>query len=335
MNNNDILPVDTEIDQLLQSMLDHIGNFPQPYDIDQEIDNFNRELEHTWTANPMALNIPGIPGIVFNQGPISPLGNTIESDSDGELITPIDLTGFTSESDEEHYASSCDSNIPVCKNSSSQTETDQFCPICFQPLFAHNIVNVPCKHNTCSKCFFRWIRNNPTCPICRLNFTSWDRLTKDNFNTEIEAINDLYKTVLENLVYSVKEEKKIVEKLFDKKKELKDITESCSRRRTMTNFLRGYNHAIMIGENDKIPYCEKAEYCKGYGKGCIERNYFLYAMGIRKHEFLNYHPTRVLYKKIIKNRPVRIIRRARIFKKKILHELLLHPLIKKLNSKQS
>ena len=327
-NNNNI--TDPIVDELLQSILDHIHNHPTL----DSINEINQEIEHSWIANPMgvssSLNVPGMPNIVFNHGPIplysptggtiSPLDDTIESDSDHDLplITPIDLTGDTSESDEEDHASSADSK----KNSSSQTETNQFCPVCFKPLFAHNIVNTPCNHNTCSKCFFRWIRTNPTCPMCRLDFTSWDRVTKEDFNTEIKDINNLYKTVLNNLIHSVKEEKEIVSKLFDKKKELKDITESCARRRTMTNFIRGYNHAIMIGENDKIPYYEKAEYCKGYSKGCRERNYFLNAMGIRKHDFLNYHPTKVLYKKIIKNKPVRIIRRSRFIKKKLLNELI-------------
>ena len=74
--------------------------------------------------------------------------------------------------------------------------------------------------------FFRWIRTNPTCPMCRLDFTSWDRVTKEDFNTEIKDINNLYKTVFKNLIHSVKEEKEVISKLFDKK-ELKDITESC------------------------------------------------------------------------------------------------------------
>ena len=150
------------VDELLQSILNHIHNHPHLEEVNQAIDNLNQEIEHSWIANPMnisqnTLNVPGMPNIVFNHGPIPSLGETIETDSDNELITPIDLTGDTSESDEEDCASSADSNkinnIPICRNSSSQTDTNQFCPVCFKPLFAHNIVNTPCNHNTCSKCF--------------------------------------------------------------------------------------------------------------------------------------------------------------------------------------
>lgn len=324
-NNNDNI-TDPIVDELLQSILDHMHNHPQP----NTINEINQEIEHSWIPNPMgissSLTIPGMPSIVFNHGANSSLANTIESDSDNDLITPIDLTGDTSESDPEDEASSADSkkidDVNISDSSSSDSEADQYCPVCYKPLFSYNIVNTPCHHNTCSKCFFRWIRNNPSCPMCRLDFTSWDRLTKDDFNTEIKEINKLYKTVLDNLIHSVKEEKKIIKKLTDERKELKEITKNCVRRREMTDFIRGYNHAIMIGENDKIPYYEKAEYCKGYRKGCRERSYFLNAMGIRKHDFLNYHPTNVLYKKIIKNKPVRIIRRSRSIKKKLLRELL-------------
>ena len=101
-NDNNTISTDPIVDELLQSILDHIHNHPQLDAVNQEIDNLNQEIEHTFTSNPMGiattLNIPGIPsifpnspGIVFNHGPISSLGNTIESDSDSELITPIDL----------------------------------------------------------------------------------------------------------------------------------------------------------------------------------------------------------------------------------------------------
>lgn len=316
LNNNDDNNNDANvIDELLQSILDHIHNNPtiitNPTNnlINNQISTgsfWNTGSSFSSIPSPISINIPGVPTI--NPNIFGDITNDEEHDSsDDEIPNIIDLT----QEDEKKF-----------KQQSQQTEPIEDCPICYKPIDSHTIVNTPCGHNTCSKCFFRWIRTNPTCPICRLDFTSWERLSYDDINDEINSFTELYRVTLRNHNRKLKEEKVLKEKIETLKEKIKTITLACNRRREMTDYLRGYNHAIMIGENDKIPYYEHAQYCKGYSKGCRERNYFLNAMGIRKHDFLNYHPTKVLYKKIIKNKPVRIIRRNRNIKKRMLNELL-------------
>ena len=46
------------------------------------------------------------------------------------------------------------------------------CSICYIDLNENNIVNTECTHVYCWECFFKWIRMNPTCPLCRHNFVS-------------------------------------------------------------------------------------------------------------------------------------------------------------------
>ena len=317
-SNND----DNVVDELLQSIIDHIHNHPTLIEHNNLINNqtptgtfWNTGSSFSSIPSPISINIPGIPTINENI-----FGNiTSDEDSNDTQSSFPTIIDLTEEEEEEE--------ITTVENA-QQTEPIEDCPICYKPINSHTIVNTPCGHNTCSKCFFRWIKTNPNCPICRLDFTSWERLSFDDINKDLEEFTNLYRVAIRNHNKKVHEEKVLSEKMKHLKEEFKTITLACNRRREMTDYIRGYNHAIMIGENDKIPYYEEAQYCKGYIKGCRERNYFLNAMGIRKHHFLNYHPTKVLYKKIIKNKPVRIIRRSRHIKKKLLDELLLHHTLK-------
>lgn len=321
INNNDNNDNDANvIDELLQSILDHIHNNPTL--ITNPTNNLINNQTSTgsfWNTgssfspipSPLSINIPGIPTI--NQNIFGNITSDEDSDEDSPVTQPVSPTIIDLTEEEKERTT---------VENAQQTEPIEDCPICYKPIDSHTIVNTPCGHNTCSKCFFRWIRTSPTCPICRLDFTSWERLSYDDINNEINSFTELYRVTLRNHNRKLKEEKVLKEKIKTLKEQIKTITLACNRRREMTDYLRGYNHAIMIGENDKIPYYENAQYCKGYSKGCRERNYFLNAMGIRKHDFLNYHPTKVLYNKIIKNKSVRIIRRNRNIKKRMLNELL-------------
>jgi len=46
------------------------------------------------------------------------------------------------------------------------------CSVCYTALDKNNIVNTPCNHVYCWECFFKWVTNSPTCPMCRKNFVS-------------------------------------------------------------------------------------------------------------------------------------------------------------------
>lgn len=41
------------------------------------------------------------------------------------------------------------------------------CPICSDDLTLENTVNTECNHTFCKKCFWKWIKENNTCPLCR------------------------------------------------------------------------------------------------------------------------------------------------------------------------
>ena len=44
------------------------------------------------------------------------------------------------------------------------------CGICWEKIRHDNTVVTPCKHNYCTPCFFRWLKEKQNCPACRNEF---------------------------------------------------------------------------------------------------------------------------------------------------------------------
>ena len=48
-----------------------------------------------------------------------------------------------------------------------ETKNTKQCGVCYDDLTVDNCVSTPCKHLFCSKCFFKWLKESNTCPLCR------------------------------------------------------------------------------------------------------------------------------------------------------------------------
>lgn len=64
---------------------------------------------------------------------------------------------------------------------------EQTCNVCYKDLNLENCVKTICNHFFCSKCFFRWLSTNNTCPMCRLDFCNRiiNRREIENYSSEI------------------------------------------------------------------------------------------------------------------------------------------------------
>lgn len=76
----------------------------------------------------------------------------------------------------------------------NEEEESLACAVCYTALDKDNIVNTPCNHTYCWECFFKWVTNAPTCPMCRRNFVSenaWyqNRDVEQDRNNTRELIN--------------------------------------------------------------------------------------------------------------------------------------------------
>ena len=59
---------------------------------------------------------------------------------------------------------------PSQEQPQEEQEEEKQCSICYTDLNLNNIVNTQCSHKYCWECFFKWIKINPTCPLCRENY---------------------------------------------------------------------------------------------------------------------------------------------------------------------
>jgi hypothetical protein len=100
------------------------------------------------------------------------------------------------------------------------------CSICYQPLILENSLVTPCKHFFCSKCFFRWIRTNNSCPMCRQDLINQERIYTSFYSSElIELIakgDDIKKKNIEiiNKNRKLLREKNIIESQILEDKEI-------------------------------------------------------------------------------------------------------------------
>lgn len=145
-----------------------------------------------------------------------------------------------------------DSNIQSHNNNS-------LCCVCYNRHSHANMVHTPCKHNICNQCFFRWIKINPNCPICRNNFTSWHNMSNDDINEELFAITHLFETVSNQHNKLLKKNDKLKQSnvnylhqnqtLLNKNKKL---FQSNIRLNQQIEYSKGYYHSLIDGYKSHI-----------------------------------------------------------------------------------
>ena len=222
------------------------------------------------------------PGAVDEEG--------FESNNDTDIIYPIDTSGNLI----DDYSTSEEDNIAEI--------IIEDCCVCYKECIPLNVVNTPCGHIYCKECFFRWIRVRPTCPMCRLDFTSLNNMTRDQLNIEIESVTQLYRrTIIENNKL-MKDNRNIIRENIRRKTkniklnyENKKIMDRLVRTREQIDFTNGYNTAIKFkiqkdltdhlnihinNKNIHILRMNSLEYMnipfyKGFKEGLIDNEYYL------------------------------------------------------------
>lgn len=190
-------------------------------------------------------------------------------------------------------------------NSDSDVDTKECC-VCYKTKSdLHTLVLPNCGHIICQNCFFRWLRTSPTCPMCRDNFTSWERVSSDTIKDDIYEITRLFNRVskshnslmhrCEDLRHDVSHLRKKNTKLRNENHELKNtnngMMSAIIRRRKYTDYIRGYNAAIMTGDlMEDQTHLRTTDYKDGIIRGIVERDKFLKTIGVKPDEFLKVQP---------------------------------------------
>ena len=164
------------------------------------------------------------------------------------------------------------------------------CSVCYQPLTVKNSVSTPCNHLFCSKCFFKWLKESNTCPLCRnkyTEYTKWDYEDHDlskvtnEFNMFKDIIHRTKDALSEHHIEKTKLEKYIkdMNKAVEiNNKYIKDKQQSCLRMNNDLEYKRGFYKAshFPITEIDLYNLLhddqETTEWKKGFRSG-FEKKY--------------------------------------------------------------
>ena len=99
------------------------------------------------------------------------------------------------------------------------------CPVCYQKLTLENVVNLPCNHNQCSHCFWKWTneQGKQSCCMCRADY-----LTHKNhkLNNNVEEANNALEWARRSLAECVRREQQVhdmCEKLYEDETRLRDL----------------------------------------------------------------------------------------------------------------
>lgn len=132
-------------------------------------------------------------------------------------------------------------------NSGEEKHGDEFgeCAICYTELTTKNTVATPCNHLFCSKCFFKWLHESKTCPMCRKNYveySKWDyeRPFEDELSHEFKLFRDIISRSSDALTERYKKKKKLDDAIKNNDIYIEQKRGSCSRMEKDLEYKRGY-----------------------------------------------------------------------------------------------
>jgi hypothetical protein len=156
------------------------------------------------------------------------------------------------------------------RNTSTQMPLEKReCTVCYNFFGIDKIVNTRCGHVYCSDCFFRWLKGNVTCAMCRKNFTSWRRHSRDQLNDDISAVTDMFNSSLKKHVYLSRCNTALMTNNTKLLCEKDTLMKSLIRSRELIDFNRGYAQGLLSIFRPKYTG-NSQEYDRGLMKGYEE-----------------------------------------------------------------
>jgi septal ring factor EnvC (AmiA/AmiB activator) len=112
------------------------------------------------------------------------------------------------------------------------------CSICYNDIPINKLVNTSCNHIFCNTCFFRWMYDNKTCPICR------HQMIKDSTREErieLGQLRQLYEWEyehLQELQTKIEGNENIITELSDNIKTLE------TQKKNLSDFINRANYSL-------------------------------------------------------------------------------------------
>jgi hypothetical protein len=115
------------------------------------------------------------------------------------------------------------------------------CCVCFNVLENNNKhIETPCNHHYCNDCFFRWIRINTTCAVCRRSFSTGANLSEEEIQRESNDVYQEYSRILYPYLETIKNLYKAHNKYITIELQRKTMLNTQIALQNLTTYSKGY-----------------------------------------------------------------------------------------------
>ena len=185
------------------------------------------------------------------------------------------------------------------KETSSSLNEERECGICYNKIGIDKIVNTRCGHTFCNECFFRWMKGNVTCALCRKDFTSWRRHSQDQINDDITAVTEMFNSSLRENVRLNGRNKRLIKENVKFQSEKNELVKSLVSTRNLIEYNRGYAKGLLSIQRPE--YTGNYDFDKGLMKAYDEFRDKVYKDKRKRRAARNYLPRNEKKKKSEEN----------------------------------
>tara|TARA_B100001063_G_scaffold46797_1_gene40571 strand:+ start:24 stop:1142 length:1119 start_codon:yes stop_codon:yes gene_type:complete len=135
-------------------------------------------------------------------------------------------------------------------------EQAKTCGVCYEELCVENTVATLCNHLFCKNCFFKWLKESKTCPLCRKNYVDYSKWDYQGIN--MAAATDEFK-MFRDVINRTRNT------LTNRYAETERLEKNIQR---MQTYIEEHSHQVAKIRNCSIRAGEDLEYKRGYYNAC-------------------------------------------------------------------
>ena len=215
-----------------------------------------------------------------NNAPMAPMGMSFNGMND--------LIEFLRNNHPDALNEDGDTDDSSENETSSSLNEERECGICYNKIGIDKIVNTRCGHTFCNDCFFRWMKGNVTCALCRKNFTSWRRHSQDQINDDITAVTEMFNSSLRENVRLNGRNKRLIKENMKFQSEKNELVKSLVSTRNLIEYNRGYAKGLLSIQRPE--YTGNYDFDKGLMKAYDEFRDKVYKDKRKRRAARNYLP---------------------------------------------
>ena len=185
----------------------------------------------------------------------------------GDLAEDLAAEAHALETEEEAFGEVSEEKIETKQEEKTpivEEEEPDSCGVCYVELTDKNMVNTNCNHKFCNKCFFKWMKVQARCPMCRKHFRTDVDLTDEELARENSENYQEYINTLERYVDTKQMSDFWIKKVYELKMERLQLMRCQISLKEQIDQTRAYNDGVtaaMYHKNmDEIPPAIIARY---------------------------------------------------------------------------